>query len=340
MRELLVIGGGNIFQTGHLPNFVELGITVKAVVEPSAKVVNDLKGILPGNVAYYASLADVDLTTIKYALIASPAGAHYPTIKELSKYPIHILCEKPVAISAEQANELYAIYKDSDKVLQIGFQRRYFPTNSYVKQVIADKTYGNLSHINIWGGWNARGSLPQTILNKQLSGGGILLDYGVHFTDMLLYWADGVDLIEYFDDSHGGIEVNAVSVYNLKLNGQFTKPNAKTYYSWTNQMSNTVQLMFDDALLVLGVNNPTTIELVRINNQITDTRRVLNRETITVGPDDFKGAMVAQWEEFFAKANKTLKTPAVSSLADAVAATNLTEQCYNNRKELTFNWGY
>jgi len=339
LREILIIGAGNIFQTSHLPCFSNLGITIAGVVEPSTAVVNDLKKILPANTSYYTTIAEVDLSKIKYALVASPAGFHYNLIKELAKFNIHILCEKPIAITAAQANELYEIYTTNKGSLQIGFQRRFYPTNIFIKKLIADKTYGNLSHINIWGGWNAKGKLPQSILNKAVSGGGIMLDYGVHFTDTLLYWSNGIELVDYFDDNHGGIEVNAVSVFKLKLN-QFVQPAAKAYYSWTNQMSNTIQLWFDDAMIISGVNNPTVLEVVRINNQIIDTRKVLTRETIDVSGTGYKGAVTAQWDEFFQKAEGTLTTPPISNLKDAVTAVNITEECYSLRKELTFNWGY
>lgn len=331
--NLLVLGAGNIFQAIHLPAIAQLGITITAVVEPSEKVREQVKPQLP-SAQFYNSLAEVDLTNITHALVATPAGLHYGLIKQLHEKNIHILCEKPVAVSATQANEIAGLYTGlNSPVLQIGFQRRYNPANQYIASLIKNKTYGNLNYISVWGGWIAKNTLPQTILNKNISGGGILLDYGVHFIDLLLYWCNNVELLNYYDDSEGGVEVNAVAAFKLGA-GQLVEPVAKLYLSWTSPMSNTIQLVFDDAMVVSGINIPNSLEIVLINNQFTDIRRVMERETITL---DYSNATVLQWKEFIASTQGN--AVAIANLQQAVTTVNVVEKCYSNRKKLKMDWG-
>jgi predicted dehydrogenase len=336
-RSLLVIGAGNIFQNNHYPVLKELNAEVVAVVEPSAFVVNQLITLLPAGVKYYNTLTDVDFTGITHALIATPAGLHYDAAKFLADKNVHVLCEKPITINTAQAKELQQLY--TGKVLQIGFQRRFMATSIKIKEFIENKTYGNLSHINIWAGWVAKGNLPQSILNKQLSGGGISLDYGIHFVDLMLYWSNGLELEQYLDDSQGGIEVNSVTFAKLKFGG-VVNAGLKMYQSWTNQMANSIQLYFDDALIAIGVNTPTSIQVVKINNQLTDIRFAFKTEVIDLTEEAGTDALTLQWQEFFARSERKLdEAKAVSSLADAVAAVEFVENCYNNKQQLDLNWG-
>lgn len=336
-RKLLVVGAGNIFQNNHYPVLKQLNVEIAGIVEPSAIAVDQLKKLVPGNVKFYNALNEVDLEGITHALIATPAGLHYQAAKDLANTKIHVLCEKPITVNAQQANELKELYKD--KILQVGFQRRFSATGNKIKDIIVNKTYGNLTQINIWAGWVAKGNLPQTILNKQLSGGGISLDYGIHFIDLLLYWSKGLELLDYYDDSKGGIEVNSLTLAKLKTGAAFDA-GVKIYQSWTNIMGNTIQLYFDDALIICGANVPNSIEVVAIDNQITDIRFTIKKDLIDLTEESAIDPLFLQWKEFFARTENAIKEiDTKSSLNDAVKAIEFVENCYKNKKQLDLNWG-
>lgn len=336
-RKLLIVGAGNIFQNNHYPVLRQLSVEIAAIVEPSAFVVEQLKKLLPGEVKFYTTLAEVDYANITHALVATPAGLHYQAVKELASKNIHVLCEKPITINAAQGYELQGLYKD--KVLQIGFQRRFAAHFKKIKQLIDDKAYGNLTQVTIWAGWVAKGSLPQSILNKELSGGGISLDYGIHFIDTLLYWSKGIELVEYFDDSVGGIEVNSLTLAKLKMGG-ILDANVKIYQSWTNVMSNAIQLYFDDAIVVCGANTPSSLQVTKLSNQNIDIRSAFKPGVIDLAEEASYDALQLQWEEFFARTeNKLSEGMIISSLDDAVKAVEFVENCYNNKKQLELNWG-
>lgn len=337
-RQVLIVGAGLMFRVGHLPALTKMGVSIAGVVEPSDAVAQQIKPQLPTGVPFYTSLNDVDLTQITHALVATPAGFHYPVIKQLAQYNIHVLCEKPIAINGEQARELKSIFSQKNNVLQIGFQRRFFANSIKIKELIDNKTYGNLSHINIWAGWLAKNTLPASILNKAVSGGGISSDYGVHFIDTLLYWGQKLELAEYYDDSQGGIEVNSATFARL-YTGSVGYAGVKIYQSWTNTIGNTMQLYFDDALVISGINVPSSLEVFDINNQVTDIRKIVTKEVINLEAEAARNPLVAQWEEFFAKSDNKPGTY-LSSLDDAVRATEFIEECYQNKKQLDLNWGY
>jgi predicted dehydrogenase len=337
-RKILIVGAGLMFRVGHLPALKKLNVSITAVVEPSDAVVESIKPLLNADVKFYKSLEEVALESITHALVATPAGLHSPIIKELAKYNIHVLCEKPIAINAAEANELRDIYSNKNNVLQIGFQRRFFASSILIKKFIEEKTYGNLSQINIWAGWLAKNTLPQSILNKKMSGGGITLDYGVHFIDLLHYWAKDVELLNYFDDSMGGIEVNAVTYARMKFEGM-NSAGVKMYQSWTSPIGNNMQLYFDDAIIAFAVNDLNQMEVTTIDNQNIDVRKIYGREVIKLTNLNIPDPMVAQWEEFFAKSENTQNKTYLSSLDDAIKTAEFIDKCYKNKQQLQLSWG-
>lgn len=337
-RKILVVGAGLMFRVGHLPALTKMGISIAGIVEPSDAVAEQIKSLVGPNVFFYKSVDEVDLAQITHALVATPAGFHYPVIKQLAMYNIHVLCEKPIAINGEQARELRDIFSKKNNILQIGFQRRFFANSIKIKELIDNKTYGNLSHINIWAGWLAKNTLPASILNKEVSGGGISSDYGVHFIDTLLYWSKKLELVEYYDDSFGGIEVNSATFARMDMGG-VGYAGVKIYQSWTNTIGNTMQLYFDDALVIAGINVPSSLELFNINNQVTDIRKVVTKEVINLEAEASRNPLIAQWEEFLARGDNK-EGVYLSNLDDAVKATEFIEECYKNKKQLELNWGY
>ncbi len=100
----------------------------------------------------------------------------------------HVLCEKPVAMNAKEAEDMIAAAKKADRRLMINFSYRFNPQSFAMKKLVES---GELGHIyfarSIWlrrrgmpgfGGWFGQ---------KALAGGGPLIDLGVHRLDLALW---------------------------------------------------------------------------------------------------------------------------------------------------------
>ena len=107
------------------------------------------------------------------------------TIKALNA-GLHVLCEKPMAYSAAEAEEMIAAAKKNDKLLMIGFVLRFsdetkiakdFIDKDYLGEIYYSKAQYVRRHGNP-GGWFG---------NKALSGGGPIIDLGVHVIDQTRY---------------------------------------------------------------------------------------------------------------------------------------------------------
>lgn len=98
----------------------------------------------------------------------------------------HVLCEKPMAVNAAQAEEMKAAAEKNGKLLMIGFVRRYGNDCKILKEFIDTDYFGDIYYAKATylrrngnpGGWFG---------DKSRSGGGPLIDLGVHVIDLVRY---------------------------------------------------------------------------------------------------------------------------------------------------------
>ncbi len=102
----------------------------------------------------------------------------------------HVLCEKPMAVSAEEGRAMIAAARRSGKKLTIGYQNRFRPDVQYLKQFCADGHMGEiyLAHALAL----RRRGLPAwgVYTDRQQQGGGALIDAGTHAVDLVLWLMD------------------------------------------------------------------------------------------------------------------------------------------------------
>lgn len=113
-------------------------------------------------------------------------NSHAPISIAALKAGKNVLCEKPLAMNAEEAQEMVETARETGKLLMVGFVRRFERYANYIKQVIEDGDLGNIyyaktGYIRKWGnpgGWFS---------DKKRSGGGPVIDLGVHVIDLVRY---------------------------------------------------------------------------------------------------------------------------------------------------------
>ena len=122
--------------------------------------------------------------------IATTNDTHHEISSWAMKQGLHVMCEKPVALSIKLANELIDIQNKSGKKFAVFENFRRDPINRFTKFIIDSEKFGEVlyaydfessfSHGKVMHGtgWRA----------KKNKGGGIVLDAGIHNADLLLYF--------------------------------------------------------------------------------------------------------------------------------------------------------
>jgi predicted dehydrogenase len=126
--------------------------------------------------------------------IVLPTGMHAEYTIRAAKAGKHILCEKPMAVSAAECQQMIDACKQADRKLMIGYRVRYDPFNQTAIKMCRDGSMGRIIHISSDHGF-PMGDPNAWRLNKKLAGGGALLDIGIYALNACRYLA-GEDPIE------------------------------------------------------------------------------------------------------------------------------------------------
>jgi len=175
---------GNI----HLKAYREVkGVEVIAccdVNEERAKKFAEENNIKHHYKAYKKMIENENLDVLS---VCTPNYAHKePTVMALNT-GINVLCEKPMAMNAKEAFEMLQAYKKSKKILTIGHHHRFNSESQVLKRFINGGVIGEIYYgrsqslyrnfIPWWGEFHL----------KKKSGGGTLIDTGVHLIDLILW---------------------------------------------------------------------------------------------------------------------------------------------------------
>lgn len=130
------------------------------------------------------------------AIICSPHTLHFHQAMDVLESGCHVLIEKPMTCSSEEAEQLIAAAEQAGKLLQVSYQRHFQPEFIYIRQAIADGLIGKLTSItaSLYQEWK-QGTTGTWRQVPELSGGGMLMDSGSHIVDMLL-WTTGMTPVE------------------------------------------------------------------------------------------------------------------------------------------------
>ena len=98
----------------------------------------------------------------------------------------HVLVEKPMAATAEEAIQMVKASKKNDKILMVGMKWRFMPEILAAKAFIENSKLVEIYYAEAIG-WQHRGIPGRSFIRKETAGGGAFMDNGVYTLDTVLY---------------------------------------------------------------------------------------------------------------------------------------------------------
>lgn len=187
MIHIAIIGVGNIAET-HLAAYrrnPEVKVVAFCDINPDrlAKM-----GEKYGVTKLYTDMQEMfrEVPEIDAVSVCTWNAAHAPCTIAALKAGKHVLCEKPMAMNAAEAEEMKKTAAACGKLLMIGFVRRHGNDCKILREFVDSDYFGELYYAKATylrrngnpGGWFG---------NKALSGGGPLIDLGVHVIDLVRF---------------------------------------------------------------------------------------------------------------------------------------------------------
>ena len=143
-------------------------------------------------------LADVQRADVLFArpdvqlvYIATPPFLHHEQARDALRAGKHVIVEKPLAVTMEQADELVSLARDTRLLLVTNLMQRYNPLFGQIKALVDSKLLGDVLRGTFENYASDEGLAPDHWFWDPARSGGIFIEHGVHFFDMFAGWLGG-----------------------------------------------------------------------------------------------------------------------------------------------------
>jgi predicted dehydrogenase len=191
----------------------------------------------------------LDANNLDAVIISTPEDQHHPMTMAALEKGLHVLCEKPLALSTDEALEMLQTAEDKQLKHMVNFSMRWIPHFQFLQKLMEESYIGNPYHAHFhWlAGWHADTSDYTWIYDPEISNG-VASELGVHLIDQArLYLGEiksvqaslkdfvkrtgsdgkeinraasdsGMYLLEFINGAHATIHVSTVNRVHNELN--------------------------------------------------------------------------------------------------------------------------
>ena len=208
MKVIGVIGCGRISQS-HFPAFEKIeNVRVKyacdLILEKAQAAKEKYSKVENITTDYKEVLADPEVEVV---WVLTPNYAHYTVTMDALRAGKHVFCEKPITVNYELSCEMAEEANKRGLMLNIGVCNRYVKSVEHLAELNREGKFGKIYHVYAsFRGFRSTPGLGGPFTTKEQSGGGVLIDWGVHFFDLIMYiLGEDTELINLTADAYGAI---------------------------------------------------------------------------------------------------------------------------------------
>lgn len=182
--KICLVGAGRMGD-----RWAEIISSVKGVVLSSVIDKNEAVGLALAKkygARYFKSAATFSQSDADAVFVVTPHKFLYPLASQALKANKHVFVEKPGSRTAEEMKKLVTLAKKKGKKLAVGFNYRFFDAVDRAKNIVDGGKIGRVIFLRLRHGHAGRpGYEKEWRMDKNMSGGGVLMDQGVHLLDLV-----------------------------------------------------------------------------------------------------------------------------------------------------------
>lgn len=166
---------------------------VCALADPDPEALEAASRLAPG-ARLTQGLSDLLATSLDGVVIATPSGRHAGETLQALDAGMAVFCQKPLAGTARQARQVVSRARALDRLLRVDLSYRYLQATAAVTDLIRSGEIGDVFALDLTF-HNSYGPDKAWYYDRARSGGGCLMDLGIHLLDLLQSWAGPCDRV-------------------------------------------------------------------------------------------------------------------------------------------------
>lgn len=191
---VVLVGAGAIARMHFAAIAASDRVRLAAVIDPAFERAAELAA--SAGVQAYRDVSELPAGIDAHAaVVCTPPVTHEPLALALLARGLHVLCEKPFAISSESAQRMLSAATQAGLVITMASKFRYMADLVRARRLLGEGAIGEVvslentfaSYVDMSGRWNA---IPE------ISGGGVLIDNGTHSVDVIRYLLGPIDEVQ------------------------------------------------------------------------------------------------------------------------------------------------
>ena len=160
------------------------GLRLTAAADTNPERLEAAKALAPDIATFTDSTEMLDSGLIDLVVISTPPNSHYSWAKESLNRGLHVILEKPMALTVQECDELIALAASKELLLVVYQNRRFDADFVTMKRLIDDGAIGDVfSYESFVGGYSKPCSFWHSMVDVS---GGAIFDWGSHFIDQIL----------------------------------------------------------------------------------------------------------------------------------------------------------
>jgi predicted dehydrogenase len=132
---------------------------------------------------------------VELIYIATPPFLHFEQAKRALEAGKHVICEKPLALTVTEADELIAFAGERERLVVANLMQRYNPLFEMVRRVIEERPLGAVLHAYFENYASDENLPPEHWFWDRAKSGGIFIEHGVHFFDLFAGWLGDGEIV-------------------------------------------------------------------------------------------------------------------------------------------------
>jgi predicted dehydrogenase len=309
----ILVGAGAIAEQLYLKYFQSAAYGLW-VCENNPRRAAELAKKFPG---IHFTTEDFDVITAKQefkaGFICLPNHLHAAFIRKFREKNIPVLVEKPVVASAADFSVL-----DEGGIIYVAHLRRFFDSSLFLRKLVQTGIFGAVKRVEVSDGgvfsWRLQSDY---LLSREKSGGGVLMDSGIHWVDLLISVLGDIKTVHYDDNNRGGVESEC------ELSFSFENGSGEMRFSRIRPVKRFIRFEFENAMYFHSLDQPDHATITMKDFEGLKFQHRLE--------DNLQKAFASQMEAFLSVLNGKSSQALLPDAEEAMKSVRFIHQCYESQ---------